>query len=60
MEFEVYSMENLRIVEAICGLLGDRLGLPKDVDEQLQNICHTCWKHLEMSNLTGKGTTAAE
>lgn len=60
MEYEVYSMSNLRIVEAICSLLCESLGLPKDVDQKLHDVCEACWKNLAMANLTGKDTIAAE
>lgn len=53
MEFEVYSMENLRIVSAICSLLG-QLALPVEVDRKLIEVDHACAKHMEISNLLPK------
>lgn len=59
MECEIYSLQNLRMVSAMCELL-ETLALPKKIDEALTELQFACAKYMDMSNLVGKDINADE
>lgn len=59
MECEIYSLQNIRMVSAMCELL-ETLALPKEIDETLTELQFTCAKYMDMSNLVGKDINADE